>query len=352
MDKEKTGIFIKEQREKCGLTQYDLADKLNTSRENISKWERGLAVPNTEYLKKLCEVLNCNVIDLLTAGERNERVDKLIYDLIDKYVIFVKKVLSVVAVVIFFMILIFLVNYFCQNYNSVKIYNISGEMNGYKVLNSTLLVNKKKGFLTFNGFVAPDGEEIKGITIYYDDINDDHNVMYKSTQPPAAISFDIKRFDIKKIEDDLKVQMITSDNVITFDLDVYLYYKNNHLLVDNKNYVVDDNDELRKDLPSCIDENFEYNYKTDSYIYTYREDDIEVKIEYDYQTKEIAISEIKNDLEMSLSTAQQDIIWFKNTLGKECIYDANRKVCMNSDSKLDDIELIKSYLNKYKRYLA
>ena len=171
MDKQKTGIFIKEHREKCNLTQDDLADKLNTSRENISKWERGLAVPNTEYLKKLCEVLNCDVIDFLKAGERNEHIDKIIYELMDKYVIFVKKAISVVAVFIFFVILIFLTHYFFKNYNSVKIYNIYGEKDSYKVLNSILFVNKKKCFFVFNGFVAPDGEEIKKITLYYDDID-------------------------------------------------------------------------------------------------------------------------------------------------------------------------------------
>lgn len=41
MDQIKIGNFIKECRKELGITQYELADKLNVSFKTISKWECG-----------------------------------------------------------------------------------------------------------------------------------------------------------------------------------------------------------------------------------------------------------------------------------------------------------------------
>lgn len=351
MDKEKTGIFIKEQREKCGLTQDELADKLNTSRENISKWERGMAIPNTEYLKALCEILNCNVVDLLAAGERDRNADKVIYNLIDRHFIFARKVCCAIATIVFFGILCFLLYYFFENYNSIKLYSITGEKDSYKVLNSLFIVNKDKCFFTFGGFIAPEDETIKEITIYYDDINNEDNIIYNSDKIPTLITFSVKDLDMEKIENDLKIQLITNSNIISFNLELEIIYKNNHLLNEDANYKAELHNELGENLPSFIDDNFTYDYKTDSYIYTYTEDETEVEIKYDYSTKHVYILERQKNSEINLSNAQHGFIFFVNEVGDECIYDINKKVCSNGDDKNYDTQLVESYLDKYKRYL-
>ena len=48
---------IKQAREELGLTQEDLAEKLEVSRQAVSKWELGASVPSPENLKLLEEVL-------------------------------------------------------------------------------------------------------------------------------------------------------------------------------------------------------------------------------------------------------------------------------------------------------
>ena len=85
MNKEVVGKFIKEQRAKIGITQQDLAEILCTSRENISKWERGLAIPNTEYLKPLCKTLKVPITDLLAGKIESDKEDasNVIYDIMD-----------------------------------------------------------------------------------------------------------------------------------------------------------------------------------------------------------------------------------------------------------------------------
>ena len=51
-------------RKQNGLTQIELAEKLNVSRQAISRWEVGTAVPSTDNLKMLSD-LYCVSIDYL-----------------------------------------------------------------------------------------------------------------------------------------------------------------------------------------------------------------------------------------------------------------------------------------------
>ena len=56
---------IKAIRKSKGLTQEELAIKLNVVRQTISKWEQGLSVPDSEVLISISEVLETPVSTLL-----------------------------------------------------------------------------------------------------------------------------------------------------------------------------------------------------------------------------------------------------------------------------------------------
>ena len=71
MDQIKIGKFIAEQRRNVGLTQMQLAEKLGITDKAISKWERGLAMPDTSIMLELCGILKINVNELL-SGEKIE----------------------------------------------------------------------------------------------------------------------------------------------------------------------------------------------------------------------------------------------------------------------------------------
>lgn len=51
------GEQIKQKREKHGMTQEKLAEKLDVSRQAISKWESDLALPGGKNRSALCELL-------------------------------------------------------------------------------------------------------------------------------------------------------------------------------------------------------------------------------------------------------------------------------------------------------
>ena len=59
------GIKIKAMRIKRGLTQKQLADRLGVKQQNVSDWERSLRSPSVKNLKKLSEILNCQIDDLV-----------------------------------------------------------------------------------------------------------------------------------------------------------------------------------------------------------------------------------------------------------------------------------------------
>lgn len=58
---------IKNLRKSRGMTQEELAVRLNVVRQTVSKWEKGLSVPDAEMLQKIAEVLDTSVTELLDA---------------------------------------------------------------------------------------------------------------------------------------------------------------------------------------------------------------------------------------------------------------------------------------------
>ena len=68
---------IKSMRKSKGLSQEELAIKLNVVRQTISKWEQGLSVPDAEMLIKLAEVFDTTVSTLLGENISESKVDDL-----------------------------------------------------------------------------------------------------------------------------------------------------------------------------------------------------------------------------------------------------------------------------------
>ena len=86
MNQIKIGRFIAECRKKSNLTQMQLAEKLGITDKAISKWERGLAMPDTSIMLELCDILCISVNELL-SGEKinmensNQKNEQLLLDM-------------------------------------------------------------------------------------------------------------------------------------------------------------------------------------------------------------------------------------------------------------------------------
>lgn len=74
MDKEKFGEFICYLRKEKGMTQKGLGDKLHLTNKAISKWERGLSLPDICIIEEIAKNLDISVLELLN-GEKNSESD-------------------------------------------------------------------------------------------------------------------------------------------------------------------------------------------------------------------------------------------------------------------------------------
>ena len=75
MDAMYTGQRILELRKGKGMTQKNLAEKLNVTDKAVSKWERGLNFPDLSVLERLAEELDSSVVELLGLEDStNEKV--------------------------------------------------------------------------------------------------------------------------------------------------------------------------------------------------------------------------------------------------------------------------------------
>ena len=69
MDANRTGTFIAMLRKERQWTQAELAQKLHVTDKAVSKWERGLGLPDINTIEPLAEALGVSVLELM-RGER------------------------------------------------------------------------------------------------------------------------------------------------------------------------------------------------------------------------------------------------------------------------------------------
>ena len=111
MNQIKIGKFIAERRREQGMTQMQLAERLNITDRAVSKWETGKSLPDASIMLELCEHLGITVNDLL-CGEvvqvenYNKEMEKNLLDIIkekeaaDRRLLRVEIIMGVVSIVI------------------------------------------------------------------------------------------------------------------------------------------------------------------------------------------------------------------------------------------------------------
>lgn len=110
MDNNKIGKFIAELRKKKGLTQQELGDKLFVTDKAVSKWERGLNLPDITILKNLADILDTDIYDILQIKKKkNIDINKILEDekkkinkqIMKKVLIFLIPLFIIICVILF-----------------------------------------------------------------------------------------------------------------------------------------------------------------------------------------------------------------------------------------------------------
>ena len=77
MDQHKIGNYIADKRKSLDMTQAQLAEKLGVSNKSVSKWERGVNLPDVSLYENLCSTLGITINEFL-AGEDLEPTEALL----------------------------------------------------------------------------------------------------------------------------------------------------------------------------------------------------------------------------------------------------------------------------------
>ena len=111
MDQIKIGKFIADCRKKKGMTQMQLAERMNVTDRAVSKWENGRSMPDSSIMLELCDVLGISVNDLLHGEvvqmeEYNKKTEELLLESVrqkeesDRRMLAFEIVIGVLSVVI------------------------------------------------------------------------------------------------------------------------------------------------------------------------------------------------------------------------------------------------------------
>lgn len=96
MNQEKIGNFIKDIRKKSNCTQQEFANKYGVSPQAVSKWERGLNLPDMALIKQICKDNNINIDELLDGEYRKK--GKKTYILIATIALVIITVISIILI--------------------------------------------------------------------------------------------------------------------------------------------------------------------------------------------------------------------------------------------------------------
>ena len=72
MDLKKIGKYIQTKRKELGLTQAELAERLGMSNKSVSKWERGVCLPDVSIYMELCEILGVSLNEFIAGEDLSE----------------------------------------------------------------------------------------------------------------------------------------------------------------------------------------------------------------------------------------------------------------------------------------
>lgn len=169
MDLVKIGKYIAGKRKALGMTQKQLAEKLNMSDKSVSKWERGICLPDVSVYMELCEILGISINEFLAGEDIDaENVEKKSEDNIIQVTKDSKKkqknLKSILAVVTTFAVIMVLVlgAVFVHKVMEPKNYITAVDRTSAEMKTAELLSGADGAYL-FNFYAK---EEYKTLTIY------------------------------------------------------------------------------------------------------------------------------------------------------------------------------------------
>lgn len=244
----KSGEFIADLRKSKGMTQSELGELVGAGDKTISKWERGINVPDVIMLSNLAKIFDVSIHEILN-GKRDEKLNPKIVKLYEN-----KKIrYSVLAISIVFLIsFIILVMYFCNNFDKFKIYRFKSnsgefELTGnifqagkhYELIIDDFDVYDKEKYNDFEIFdykvtIVVNGKEVISLSrINVNNTEDERITFSELVKRIKATKILISKFDTgkDKFQGSLKIELVNDKekSIEEYNFNCFLEYRNNRI---------------------------------------------------------------------------------------------------------------------------
>ncbi|MDE6141396.1 MAG: helix-turn-helix domain-containing protein, partial [Bacilli bacterium] len=221
MDNKKIGNFIRELREKEGLSQGALAKKVFVASSVVSRWESGIAGVSASNLVLLSEIFHVSLDELVAGhkfdGNSKEEKDEVLIKVLNshqKKSRYIKRLLHFIIV----LLIVFLGYFFYNFYNSVKVYTIHMDTDKYNITYGMLTKTRDRIYFHLDVTSNANKDDIENISIYYN-LGDDRKDVIKSNNLSSFNFIDYYGYEeyinfnnFDKIIDNMYFEVTYTDN--------------------------------------------------------------------------------------------------------------------------------------------
>ena len=177
MDINKFGLFIKKLRVDNGLTQEELAQKIPIDRTAVSKWERGVTMPDSSSLLRLSKIFNVTINDLLNGDYVNKNDEKVIVNLYEANYKN-KKIIKIISFLMILLVISFLFIYFIFSFKKTRLYKVNGQSENYEVNDGFLLYTNEVYYFYLGNIINKNNKNIDKVELLLEN-NNKSEVVYK-----------------------------------------------------------------------------------------------------------------------------------------------------------------------------
>ncbi len=277
MDIKKIGSFIRNLREEKKLTQQQLSEKLLVHRTTLNKWEKGHSLPLNDSLILLSEIFDISIDEILSGERKNDIKNKenVIFHLLNNYRKS-KKIILIISSLLVFSLFTFFGYYFFTNYNSIKVYRISGESENYLVTDGILFISKHKMYFKMGEINTKTGDTPLLDIELYSKLNEENKLIYKGSANQLLIDnyYSEEYFNYNEIikQDRLFLKICHENDCEDIKLSCFKDFQNSSFIYKKENNSIDNNDNdndndnsVDEEIPNYIKENFEFNEQNNNY---------------------------------------------------------------------------------------
>lgn len=337
------GDFIRKLRVENQWTQEQLAAKVCVDRTSVNKWENGKSIPDIDNLENLCKVFHVTIEEMFAGTKMNTHNKKAVQmtflDFLKSQYQYQHK-LKVLIVILLIFILLFLflfgLNYFFQNYRSVRVYSFWGNSENYSISDGLIMVSKGRLYFKI-GNIKP---EVDTISIYYDD-----ELVYKG-DPNQTITdiYGYQSFldydEFIRSQDKLYI-MINDEKIF---LQFYLIYTNDNLFFSKENVIGTQNSEQKNVV---IPEKIANTFQCDDLVCYYSNQNVLCNYDIDTHIFNVSYENVYysyGEKYFSYRSNEKDNTFFEIKDSELFCYSGD---CSNADTILNNFEI--NFANKFLR---